>query len=530
MNTKVIDNTAKINAETATELNNNSENSSDNTITVIDDSTTNLDDKTVTADEAELKKIYNSFKSSSNEQTNLSVDNKNDDNEISTVTELVEIETEIVETNIPNTNKTIGNTNQEINEIYNSVQVEQSSDESTSSTEQISTDDIEPTLENSTDDNIVESSDVNNGTDEVNVSLQSNNIQNIESENSNNSEANSETVSETETPIDLSLMTNEERQVAKYPISKLLKKVPTINKIGYRALEKDIIKNGLRVKILVYKGAIINGRARLKICLDNNIEPEYEIIDYEIKDLKKFIESLHVHHKDLTATQRAILASDNLKDFEDEESLANDDAKQNDNYYQETHDSARLCTNYYCVSYGYLALVQKLKKMKGHETALKLAREGKINIYQAIELVGKADLEKVVNHLDNLQMDTALTIKILSIKDNDPDLYKNILLRTKDVDVEKDLKVFTYKNYQEIYIPLKSGTIDFAQANRKVEVIKKSINNTKPQSTVEKVDFEITDTTKRKLIDAAKATNLELDSFIEMLLETYKKSIEANNE
>ena len=98
-----------------------------------------------------------------------------------------------------------------------------------------------------------------------------------------------------------------------HPASELF---PLMEGSDYSALVEDIRSNGLREAIWLHPdGSILDGRNRYRACGDAEIEPEYRTWDGSGTAVG-FVLSLNLHRRQLTASQRAMVAArlTNLKD------------------------------------------------------------------------------------------------------------------------------------------------------------------------------------------------------------------------
>jgi N6-adenosine-specific RNA methylase IME4 len=109
------------------------------------------------------------------------------------------------------------------------------------------------------------------------------------------------------------------RKVEFHPLANIL---PLIEGERFAALIADIAENGLHLPIVLFENAILDGRNRYRACCETGIEPHFKT--YEGDDPRGFVRSLNSDRRDLTASQRAVIA---LKDEEIEAALAKERQK-----------------------------------------------------------------------------------------------------------------------------------------------------------------------------------------------------------
>ena len=75
----------------------------------------------------------------------------------------------------------------------------------------------------------------------------------------------------------------------------------------YDALQVDIVKNGIWEAITTYKGLIVDGRHRHKICLSTGITPRYEEFQGTEEELLEFVISKNLNRRHLDTVSKAKL-------------------------------------------------------------------------------------------------------------------------------------------------------------------------------------------------------------------------------
>lgn len=90
----------------------------------------------------------------------------------------------------------------------------------------------------------------------------------------------------------------------KYKQHPLSAAFPGLNEEDFRALIDDIDANGVREKIVVYEGMILDGWHRYSACVELNVKKP-PMIEYEGDDPVGFVLSKNLHRRHLDASQRA---------------------------------------------------------------------------------------------------------------------------------------------------------------------------------------------------------------------------------
>jgi hypothetical protein len=94
--------------------------------------------------------------------------------------------------------------------------------------------------------------------------------------------------------------------VAEYKIHPIALTYPPMTEAELEALTVDIAARGLKRKIVLYEGQVLDGRCRLEACKRASVEPEFE--EYAGDDPLSYANSLNLT-RDMTAGQRAIVAA-----------------------------------------------------------------------------------------------------------------------------------------------------------------------------------------------------------------------------
>jgi ParB-like nuclease domain len=85
--------------------------------------------------------------------------------------------------------------------------------------------------------------------------------------------------------------------------------IPTMDRGRYAELYLDIKAHGQKVPCLVWRGQLIDGRHRLKACRELGMEPRFETIECPEEELLPLVWSLNVMRRQLTNSQRAMIAA-----------------------------------------------------------------------------------------------------------------------------------------------------------------------------------------------------------------------------
>jgi hypothetical protein len=85
--------------------------------------------------------------------------------------------------------------------------------------------------------------------------------------------------------------------------------IPTMDRGRYAELYLDIKAHGQKVPCLLWRGQLIDGRHRLKACRELGIEPRFETIECPEEELLPLVWSLNVMRRQLTNSQRAMIAA-----------------------------------------------------------------------------------------------------------------------------------------------------------------------------------------------------------------------------
>jgi len=94
-------------------------------------------------------------------------------------------------------------------------------------------------------------------------------------------------------------------------IDESVAEITPINEDAIRALANSIKENGQLENIIVYNGKLMDGRHRCKACLALGLKVKANVYDktvYSREDIEDIVTSKEMINKDLTTTQKAIIA------------------------------------------------------------------------------------------------------------------------------------------------------------------------------------------------------------------------------
>lgn len=97
----------------------------------------------------------------------------------------------------------------------------------------------------------------------------------------------------------------------------LVELFPLLEGEEFQALVDDIKTNGLMEPIWLYEGRIIDGRNRYRACMEAGVEPTYREWSGN-GSVEALVQSLNIHRRHLTVTQRALIATQLLPRLREE--------------------------------------------------------------------------------------------------------------------------------------------------------------------------------------------------------------------
>jgi len=92
-----------------------------------------------------------------------------------------------------------------------------------------------------------------------------------------------------------------------YPVHPAATLFPMMDEVALQALADDIREHGQREPVILYRGAVLDGRNRLRACELAGVEPQFVTRD-DVESPTTFVLSLNLHRRHLTPVQCAALA------------------------------------------------------------------------------------------------------------------------------------------------------------------------------------------------------------------------------
>lgn len=99
-----------------------------------------------------------------------------------------------------------------------------------------------------------------------------------------------------------------------YPVHSAATLFPLMDAEALQALADDIREHGQREPVILYHGAVLDGRNRLRACELVGVEPRF-VTRTDIESPTTFVLSLNLHRRHLTPAQRAALGVDVSESF-----------------------------------------------------------------------------------------------------------------------------------------------------------------------------------------------------------------------
>ncbi|EOC0011572.1 ParB/RepB/Spo0J family partition protein [Cronobacter turicensis] len=189
---------------------------------------------------------------------------------------------------------------------------------------------------------------------------------------------------------------------------------PYLSGEAYESLKKDILENGILEPLFLYEGKILDGRNRYRIAIDLGID-DFPVRDYEGDNPAAFVQSMNLHRRQLTPSQKAAAAAF-LAEFKQGQPSCDEE------YETQTEIAKKLG-----VSRRMVVEATSLKK-KGDRELVEKVRNGDISLHNATALarLKPEDQKKIIHQGNDKVKEVAKKIKAMTKgqgrrKKNDPD-------------------------------------------------------------------------------------------------------------
>lgn len=103
--------------------------------------------------------------------------------------------------------------------------------------------------------------------------------------------------------------------------------LPTASDEEYYKIREDIRRNGLRVPILLFNGQVLDGRTRLKACLEVKARLKVDHFYGSPMDALRQVQSLNVYRRHLNQGQKAFVAARIAEELQRQENLTAKEAQ-----------------------------------------------------------------------------------------------------------------------------------------------------------------------------------------------------------
>jgi len=166
-------------------------------------------------------------------------------------------------------------------------------------------------------------------------------------------------------------------------------KFPMMGEEKFKWLVNDIKQNGLMDVIYTYEGKILDGRNRYKACLEAGVEPRFQKWNGEHGSIGHFVFAKNAGRRDLTASQRSMIAMEFEPILAEEAKKrmlagkkANPTPISEEGSKGETLDKLAAMAK---VGHGTMGLAAKIKK-RGTQELSDAVKDGKIPVNVASEI------------------------------------------------------------------------------------------------------------------------------------------------
>ncbi len=313
-----------------------------------------------------------------------------------------------------------------------------------------------------------------------------------------------------------------------FPEHELLKNFPESNELEKLAVYEDIRLNGIRKPISIYNGQLIDGRLRLEIA--KKLRLPFTIVEWEglESSLHSLMDALHLLKKEYNASQRAIMAYENLDRFKAFKTLEEKKDETDGVKPKTKHDTNELAVLYYKTSAGMLNKAKTLSLACKDSLLYNYTKSGKIKIDVANYLAG-------INVIDDIQildlivkhgLNSSQSRDLDTIKKSDKaqDLFTRIIEERDSRSVKRLIMYINFIDIPEIFTDLISGAIDLNEAQSKKDRLQVTDESTPD---VQEDSLKIGKSLVSKISSLAAAAKIPVDLFLKDVLEQYEFSLKG---
>jgi hypothetical protein len=96
------------------------------------------------------------------------------------------------------------------------------------------------------------------------------------------------------------------KTITEHPLATLF---PLMEGPAFADFCEDVATYGLREPIVLYEGKVLDGRNRLRACIETGIPPVFRELEGGAGDLLAFVISANLHRRHLSESQRGLVAA-----------------------------------------------------------------------------------------------------------------------------------------------------------------------------------------------------------------------------
>ncbi|EGT5675311.1 hypothetical protein AGJ34_20285 [Cronobacter dublinensis subsp. dublinensis] len=244
---------------------------------------------------------------------------------------------------------------------------------------------------------------------------------------------------------------------------------PYLNGDAYETLKKDIMENGILEPVFIYEGKIIDGRNRYRIAVDLGLD-DFPICEYEGDNPAGFVQSMNLHRRQLTPSQKAAAAAF-LAEF-----------KQGQHAQEEEYETQAEMAKKLGVSRRMVVEATSLKK-KGDRDLVEKVRNGDISLHNATALarLKPEDQKSILQQGSGKVKEVAKKIKAMTKgqgrkKKDDPDRILDLNKVESFAFPEKDNSIQDeyLSDVMDHHTPVTNGIKERKQRRKKIEITEAS--------------------------------------------------------